>query len=665
MRIAYALFCATVLAVCASAQQVVYVDGAALSGGAGSATSPFTTIAAAITAASSGDEIRVAPGVYAEIVDYQGKSLRIIASQGTSTTTLMPPSGQDGPALACSNGEASGTAIEGFRITGGDGTPALGVGGGVEVMGTSSLLIRDCLIENNVAEVGRAGGVQIDTSGSVEILASTLRGNQSLDGGVGEAAAPGACYVVQGTVTVEGTLFEANSGGAAQEELLPAVDQNPRAGAGALVMVSGDLSVRRCVFESNLSGQTLEFPLGNGRMTGASGAIDILSGNALFEGCEFLRNRSRSAVQAWNTFLPGGAGALAIHGGSSDLRGCTFDSNVAHDVFPEAIAIAGPGAVFIGRSQNTFASICDSLFVGNQAGAGSGGWFGDGAGAIKSLQLYPQAMFSGLTVIANESKGFAWNFAGAVVQGNILLRNSVVWANEGLLGGVLQAVGISGPLPEYSTLDVGPMGPGSIAADPLFVDAAQGDYRLSPNSPCINAGDSPQVTTSFDLLGNPRIYYDDVDMGCYEYVDACSLGTAQAGPLLRIAGDDSLVVELPLGSAATITLAQPATNPFPANFVLWGRLGMPVLGDVFVNPQLALCFQPAHLNPTDPTLFVLANSFAPDALAFLPQPGPAPFAYTTPTVPVPAEFTLQALVVDQAGASNTIASTNAVTLRVQ
>ena len=53
--------------------------------------------------------------------------------------------------------------------------------------------------------------------------------------------------------------------------------------------------------------------------------------------------------------------------------------------------------------------------------------------------------------------------------------------------------------------------------DPNFMDAANGDYRLSAESPCIDAGDNSYVTGDTDLAGNARIANGTVDIGCYEY----------------------------------------------------------------------------------------------------------------------------------------------------
>jgi hypothetical protein len=90
----------------------------------------------------------------------------------------------------------------------------------------------------------------------------------------------------------------------------------------------------------------------------------------------------------------------------------------------------------------------------------------------------------------------------------------------------------STPTITYSDVLGGHAGAGNIDADPCFVDAAAGNLRLKPDSPCIDAGDTTVVTLPLDLYGNPRAIDDPhtpntglsvsdslnvVDMGVYEF----------------------------------------------------------------------------------------------------------------------------------------------------
>jgi len=62
-------------------------------------------------------------------------------------------------------------------------------------------------------------------------------------------------------------------------------------------------------------------------------------------------------------------------------------------------------------------------------------------------------------------------------------------------------------------------GRGNITNNPLFVDAANTNYRLSANSPCLNTGQNQDwMTNAVDLDGRIRIRYGRVDMGAYERI---------------------------------------------------------------------------------------------------------------------------------------------------
>ena len=60
--------------------------------------------------------------------------------------------------------------------------------------------------------------------------------------------------------------------------------------------------------------------------------------------------------------------------------------------------------------------------------------------------------------------------------------------------------------------------------DPLFVDAANGDFRLQGASPCIDMGNNRYVVGETDIRGNARIQNGVVDLGAYEYTLPTELG---------------------------------------------------------------------------------------------------------------------------------------------
>ncbi len=116
--------------------------------------------------------------------------------------------------------------------------------------------------------------------------------------------------------------------------------------------------------------------------------------------------------------------------------------------------------------------------------------------------------------------------------------NSVIWGNPNEVMGNVDI--------RYSVIEGGWPGAGNIDADPLFVDAEGGNYRLSSSSPAIDAGDSTVSCARIDLDANPRFLDDPdtvdtgvgplsfLDMGAYEFVpeDCNDNGTPDAEEIL-------------------------------------------------------------------------------------------------------------------------------------
>ncbi len=65
--------------------------------------------------------------------------------------------------------------------------------------------------------------------------------------------------------------------------------------------------------------------------------------------------------------------------------------------------------------------------------------------------------------------------------------------------------------------------------DPRFVNAAAGDYRLRPDSPCIDAGAAGGAVGATDLSGGMRVRGAGVDIGCFEFVPTVSDTNATDG----------------------------------------------------------------------------------------------------------------------------------------
>ena len=107
----------------------------------------YVSIQQAVEQAKSGDVVLVAPGLYEEAIDFQGKPIRVAPEQGTNTVVLRPPVGD--PAVRFVNGEGADSVLEGFVIVEGNAPE----GGGVHCLG-SSPVIRSCTFRRNRSSAG-------------------------------------------------------------------------------------------------------------------------------------------------------------------------------------------------------------------------------------------------------------------------------------------------------------------------------------------------------------------------------------------------------------------------------------------------------------------------------------------------------------------------------
>ncbi|MBC8201466.1 MAG: hypothetical protein H8E86_05410 [Planctomycetes bacterium] len=108
------------------------------------------TIQDAIDAASDGDEIIVAQGIWKEQIDFTGKTLLIYSEVGAEETVI--DAGGQGTVVSCT--ESTSAVLEGFTIRGGKAE----LGGGILVLDATPTF-RLCMIDFNTANKG--GGVYV------------------------------------------------------------------------------------------------------------------------------------------------------------------------------------------------------------------------------------------------------------------------------------------------------------------------------------------------------------------------------------------------------------------------------------------------------------------------------------------------------------------------
>jgi hypothetical protein len=190
------------------------------------------TIQQAIEAANPGDRVLVAPGTYAEHLDYLGKDIVVESTAGAAVTTIDGT--YSGIVVTFVHGESPAAVLRGFTIMHGAAGLKYGepdTGGGIRIESHSSPTIEDNDIHHNVAHDG--GGIGVSYSSPV------IRDNRIHDNRVYRGYWGGGIFVSD----VGATVIEHN-----------VIDHNRAAYGGGLSIhgfIGGVPTIARNVIESN------------------------------------------------------------------------------------------------------------------------------------------------------------------------------------------------------------------------------------------------------------------------------------------------------------------------------------------------------------------------------------------------------------------------------
>ena len=382
--------------------------------------------------------------------------------------------------------------LDGFTIVGGnangsyDHSSAAGLDNGNLFGGGSSITVLNCTFTRNSA-AGWGGGMCSRKSNPTLVNCTFTRNL---------AGQPGGGMYNQGSSPI----------------LVDCVfrDNFSRNSGGGMYNGEGSSTLTNCVFRDNFSRNS-----GGGMYNGG--------GSPTLNNCTFSGN---STVRL--------GGGMYNQGSSPTLTNCTFTRNLVGD--------CGGGMYNVGGSP----TMSNCVFSGNLAG-GCGGVMYNGGGSSSTMS---NCVFSGNSadrggVMYNRSGGnatlihctFASNsshmgrgdaigchYATGDPPSNVELINCILWdsANEIWNSHNYSTINIA-----YSNVQGGWPGTGNIDTDPFFADpdgpdnipgTEDDDLRLSPISPCVDAGDPNYVPrlNEIDFDGNPRMRYGRVDMGAYE-----------------------------------------------------------------------------------------------------------------------------------------------------
>lgn len=383
----------------------------------------FATIQAAMNASSSGDEVVVAPGTYAENIVltavHSGVWLR--SSSGPAATTI--DGGLTAPVIRCTNVSA-GTTIEGFTITRGRGN-GLVLGGGLSFLG-SSPTVKNCSVRGNVS--GAGGGAYLNQGCNPIIIDSEFADNQAPSGSGGGFYSDNNCSPRIERCNIHHNTCAAYGAGLVTGDFSSSVIINNEIhhntasldGGGAWFARQGTLSVVNNRFYQNV-GQS-------------GGAMWIQGGGGTFEENQIYENRASTND---------GGGIF-----------CTTTVTIRNNVFWSNAAHSQGGAIAL---SNGLCLVEGNTIVRNTAVVGAGISCDNFSGASNTLRL---------NIVAYQLLGGGIRGFGATFECNDVFQNA---------GGNYQI------FTDQTGLN------GNISSDPVFCNLLTFDLTIAQGSPCVPA----------------------------------------------------------------------------------------------------------------------------------------------------------------------------------
>ncbi len=369
---------------------------------------------------------------------------------------------------------ASNCLIAGNRAFGNSG----GGGGGAKIIYDGTMV--DCVISGNHVNINGGGVTLMDSS---RISNCVIVANQAGLGGGGiniqNIHDAGATNIMTDCIVSNNTAGGVG-GGIYQFSVLPCLIQRSRIvnntswdDGGGLYIRAG-CTVDACVVSANTSD--------TGIANSGAGGIHLQGGGVVLNST--IESNDTGLCASW-----GGGGIGCRQGGT--VSNCVIQNNTS-DGWGGGLHLYQGGR------------IAGCLIAGNT------GNYNSGAVYANNIALNNGGI-SACTI--------ATNVSGVYLLSTNPVINSIIYHNA---GADVTASGAATNGFHYCCMPVlAVAGQNNITNAPLFVDAAAGNFRLQPLSPCINAGTNEAwMAGATDLDGRPRIdrLTGLADMGCYEHI---------------------------------------------------------------------------------------------------------------------------------------------------
>ena len=538
------------------------------------------TIQAGIDVSFDGDTVLVQPNTYVENINYNGKNITVaslyIITQDTAyiSNTIIDGS-QNDIVARFENNEDYNATLDGFTIRNGSGYYAGGIicyedsnptiknlnisqnvaeyGGGITINNSNPTLL-NVTISNNSASVN-GGGIRCIIGSNPIITNSIVISNSASYQGGGiycEESSP-----ILDSLMVSGNITEYGSGICCRYFSSPQIfdctismNVANQAGGGINCYLNSSPTIVNCSIFDNVTGDTAS-------NYGFGGGINCNNNSSpTISNCDIFGNVAKNA----------GGGIDCNDNSSPTISYCNIYENTTEDTIDDDGFGGG-----ISNKDNSSPTISNCSIIGNTAISFGGriscfdnsnpiienvviesniSYYAGGIQcAVNSSPIISNCLITnniatnigaGISCYVNSSPEIinctiSENIAsvggggiGCKDNSNPILFNSVLWNDSTQEIFFNQEGNPNAITVSYSDIQGGEAGietndngevfwlEGNIDADPLFVDPENGDYHLTENSPCIDAGDPDSPFDPDGTIADMGAFYFNQNIGIEE-----------------------------------------------------------------------------------------------------------------------------------------------------